>query len=280
VIDHTSLGGESGEDPAQIEVSVLGRRYSDRELARLVGAPDGALVQVQYVRRGAGVEQVAVEIRVKHPWYRSKPFYALSRGPDGRPMMYIAETRRDPAVRVESPSPTTGTPRDRVPGLGQTSRLHAIAMARAEGLTAIDINAGGPDQGQIGTKIWPLLGFDGPIPKPYLDALPMRLRQPLPLRAPQLSDLAHSPAGRQHLRAHPPGTLLGLRFDLDLDSGSSRVLRRYHREQGLRLTRSYVRHVRSLAKARGTAVSVSQGPPAEAEPIRQTRVPTPTRPRS
>jgi hypothetical protein len=187
---------------------IMGRPLSEKDLASLVGAPDDAKVNVT---RGWGGDN-SLSISIQHPGIETASRTLKRRGDD-------IVMKNDYFRTKES-------------GGGLGSRVIGRQMEQAErlGVTRIETQAARYDSGNtrtalIGYKVWPKMGYDGPLP----DASRAKLRQsnlPANLRnAKNISDLYGSKLGREWWEKH--GESIDVSFDMRPGSYSRRVMGEY-----------------------------------------------------
>ena len=192
-----SSASVSFDDRAKVDAvarQVFGRPVTGRTLATLAGAPDNA----------------RVELSAPHDWLVRAdvigPDYAATRSFHrdedlGRPIVNNDSLYIDKASRGK--------------GLGAAifgRQVEAAIKARA----AMIYCEAARGEDMTGYLVWPLLGYDGPIPAAVLAKLPERLRS-----ARLVSDLMESDAGREWWALH--GTTFEAEFDLAKGSRSRRV---------------------------------------------------------
>jgi hypothetical protein len=196
---------------------LFGRQLAPLEWAELVGAPDGALVDVVTVRADQAATSAGVLVRLSHPWLDGTALRVAYRDEAGR----LAITNVFLAVRPDAP-----------PGIATRLLALEVRKAAALGVEYLTLDAaGGPGSPFVGYAVWPRLGFTGPIPdavRRKLAALPAGH----PLRsARDVVDLVSRPGGRAWWRAN--GTEFRAFFDLSDGSASREVLRAYTQEKGI-----------------------------------------------
>lgn len=185
---------------------LFGRALSEQEWAVLIGAPDGATVDVT-----AGLSGAEIRLDARHPFIREMDRRVV-RDPLGRTI--IRNERL--FLRPEAPA-----------GLGTRILAHQVRSAALLGVAYLEATAiRGPLAN--GYYTWPLLGFDGSLSDATRRALPDRLRS-----ARSLHDLFGSPGGAEWWRLH--GETIDVHFDLSSRSLSSRRLRAYLARYAVRI---------------------------------------------
>jgi GNAT superfamily N-acetyltransferase len=201
-------GQAEDEVVAQIR-TILGRpRATLPDAANLAGAPDDAVVTVAVIpMHGSRIieiqaENVAVNLRI-----------LLYRRFDGKPIL------EDDQIDVS----------EELQRQGHGARLigrqveHAIRLGVAEILTYAVRN---DEAGDVGYWVWPLLGFDGRLPREVIERLPADLSS-----AQRVSELMKFEPGQSWWRSN--GDPINLVFDLGPNSLDLRHFRGYLRQKGL-----------------------------------------------
>jgi hypothetical protein len=200
-----------GQTEAQVVAvlrSLLGRpRATLRDAANLAGAPDDARVTVAVVpMHGRRI----IEVVAESPIIRIKVL--LHARPDGKPILV------DELIDV--------VPVAQRHGLGTRFLGRQVEQAVRLGIAEIRAYAiRGDQRGDVGYRVWPILGFDGPLPRQVLDELPPELAG-----ARRVSDLMATQEGREWWIRN--GDDINLTFDLSPNSPALRRFRAYLRRRG------------------------------------------------
>lgn len=189
---------------------LFGRAIGDPVWALLVGAPDGAVVEV--LPSPAQDYQHGVQLRVDHPWFNGTAIRYLFADADGD----VAMVNDWLHVRDEAP-----------PGIGTRLLAHQAATAESLGVLYLAAEAAGsPGSTVNGYYTWARLGFDGLIPEQVRAQLPSEWRA-----ARTVLDLIERPGGAVWWRTH--GRTYNATFDLRPGSRSWRVLQGYTLRKGI-----------------------------------------------
>ena len=213
--------------------ALFGAELSPGAVGELVGAPPNALI---HVRWDADVYKPRID--VEHP------LFTRWQGSKGMSFTF-QQHERDGNIALEPL--WLGIPKEAPPGTGTWVFSRMVEGARGldrklreadapARLTALRLEASGPELGHNGYYTWARLGADGPF---WTDEeLPPKLA-----KARMLSDLMMAPGGAEWWRKHGEGVLLT--FDLDPRSRSSRVLDDYARARSdlIPAVERYVRKV-------------------------------------
>lgn len=191
--------------------ALFARELPALEWASLVGAPDGARVDVLSDSSDYGP---VVHLRMAHPWLEGAALRYVYRDPEDR----VAIRNELLIVRDEAPE-----------GVGVRLLALQVRAARALGLAYLSAYAaGGPGSPFVGYSVWPRLGYNGPIPSAVRRRLPLEYQD-----ARDLLDLLVRPGGAVWWRRH--GTGFEATFDLGAGSRSLAVLAAYMERRGIRL---------------------------------------------
>ncbi len=203
---HVAPGQTEGQ-VVSVMRSILGRpRAALREAANLAGAPDDAMVEVSVVPRHG---RRAIQIRAENAATNLR--ILLYQGFDGKRIVEneqidVTETRRGQ-------------------GIGTRQLARQVEQARRLGIAEIQGYAARNDEtGDVGYLVWPLLGFEGVLPRDILERLPDNLSA-----ARRVSELIQDVDGRRWWREH--GDSLAVFFDLGPRSRAVRWLRAYLRRK-------------------------------------------------
>ena len=211
---HEPTGGGARPRPSELAQEFFGRALDPEEWAVLVGAPDGATVDVISLVHDS---RVAVRIAVEHPWFDGPSFRFLYRDREGR----LAIKNETLFLKAEAPR-----------GVGARILAHQVRAAAGLGVSYLAADAaGGPGTGVVGYLVWPRLGFNGPIPPAARRKLE-RLPTDDPLRgATDVLDLVSRRGGRQWWTAN--GSEFPAVFDLADGSFSRESLDTYTASRGI-----------------------------------------------
>jgi GNAT superfamily N-acetyltransferase len=201
--------GQTEDQIVAVMRSILGRpRATLRDAASLAGAPDDALVVVGMIPRHG---RRAIQIR------------AANESASLRILLYQRFDWK-PILENEQIDVVEGR---RGRGTGTALLGRQVEQARRLGIAEIQGYAARNDRiGDVGYLVWPLLGFEGILPRDILDRLPSSLSG-----ARKLSDLFRTVEGRQWWREN--GDSIPVVFDLGPRSRAVRWLRAYLRGKGL-----------------------------------------------
>jgi hypothetical protein len=189
---------------------LFGRNIDHATWARLVGAPDGATVEV--LPSPAPDYQHGVQLRVHHPWFVGPAIRYAFVNVDGQ----LAMANDWFQVQDEAPS-----------GVGTPVLTHQVREAQAQGFRDILAEAaGGPGSTLNGYYTWARLGFDGFIPRQIRPRLPASWRN-----AVFVLDLIEQPGGPAWWKAN--GRTYEGTFDVRASSRSVRILRSYTGERNI-----------------------------------------------
>jgi GNAT superfamily N-acetyltransferase len=200
--------GQTEAQVLSVMRSLLGRpRATLRDAASLAGSPDDARVTVAVIpRHGRWIIEVAAE----NPLIRIKVL--LHTRPDGKPLLVDELIDVAPVAQRQ--------------GLGTQFLGRQVEQAVRLGIVEIQAYAIRGDQGgDVGYRVWPILGFDGTLPRETLDKLPPELAA-----ARKISDLMETREGREWWIRD--GSDIDLTFDLSANSPARRRLRAYLRRKG------------------------------------------------
>jgi hypothetical protein len=188
--------------------SLLGRPRANRQdAASLAGAPDDARVTVAVIsRHGRRIIGVVAE----SPLLRIEVL--LSTRSDGKPVLDDELIDVVPAAQRQ--------------GLGTQFLGCQLEQALRLGIAEIRAYAIRGDQGgDVGYRVWPILGFDGSLPRGVIDELPPELTA-----ARRVSELMETREGREWWIRN--GDDISLTFDLSPNSPALRRFRTYLRLKG------------------------------------------------
>jgi len=189
---------------------LFGRSLQDREWGELVGAPDGAGVEV--LASPATGYRHGVQLLVHHPWFMGPAVRYVFWNVDRQ----LAMLNDSFWVREDAP-----------PGVGTRVFVHQVLAAQALGVGDILVEAAGALGSTMnGYYTWARLGFDGLIPVSVLRRLPPNWED-----AVSVLDLIDRQGGAEWWRRNGR-TFLGT-FDLREPSRSLRILRGYTEEKGI-----------------------------------------------
>jgi hypothetical protein len=178
---------------------------TDQQVAALVGAPDGADIKILWDKFGK-----KFDVTSRAQGFASDRYVKVGR--DGKPRVENFQVIIDPA------SPHKGT--------GARLFARQVDALTRTGQTEIKTNAKGSASNKkyVGYKVWPKLGYDGPVPNKYLRKMPAELRDQAG-DTPRLSDVLGTDAGRKWWDAN--GGDIDLAFDLRSGSASRMRLAAY-----------------------------------------------------
>jgi hypothetical protein len=224
VINRDPRDGDWGRDRnAKI---LFGRRLESHEYAALVGAPNGALVELIWE---AGGDRLRVQ--TSHPLFDGKQERVVRLGKDGKPYIHNEQF----ALKKDAP-----------PGMGTLIFERQVEGARAVGIERITLFAGGSPTSESynGYYTWPRLGFNTPL------RVAMGLGSPVPVKRgalppeyvglPDLHALFKAPGGAAWWKAN--GGAHAAEFDARPDSPHSAVLADYIAERQARVKSLWVKY--------------------------------------
>jgi hypothetical protein len=197
-----------GEGAVELTQSLFGRAVTDDEIGFLAGALDGAEVIVS-------VRKVGLFLDVKDAGRFETYETSIRRDADGSLWAYIHDVRTTAGLRGQ--------------GLGIRAFVRQVQAAREFGLTRFELWAAGHpgDQTHNGWLTWPKFGFDAPLNRLDLAALPRAYAG-----ARTLNDI-------MRLKAHAwwakQGSERAMIFYLRDDSSMMEQFQRYLNEKGLSL---------------------------------------------
>jgi len=200
--------GQSEGQVLSVMRSLLGRpRAKLEDTANLAGAPDDARVAAAVIpMHGRRI----IEVVAENPLIRIKVrLYTRS---DGKPIL------DDELIDV--------IPVAQQHGFGTRFLGRQVEQALRLGIVEIRAYAIRGDQGgDVGYRVWPIFGFDGPLPREVIEELPPEL-----CAARNVSDLMGTREGREWWIRN--GDDINLTFDLSPKSPALRRFRTYLRRKG------------------------------------------------
>jgi GNAT superfamily N-acetyltransferase len=172
---------------------IFARPTTDQNLASLAGAPDSVTVRI--VRVGQS-EKLNAYMETPH-WYSGSTFRKSATGP-------VIELD---TIEVMQGQQGKGIARKIVGRMIESASEHGVSRITMEAASGAE---------NVGYKVWPRMGFDGPIPASQKTVLPASLHG-----SERVSDLYATSAGREWWAAH--GGDVHLEFDLSPGSKSWRM---------------------------------------------------------
>lgn len=188
--------------------SLLGRpRATLQDAANLAGAPDDARVSVAVIPMD---RRRIIEVVAENPVIRIK--VRLSTRSDGKPVLDEELIDVVPVAQRH--------------GLGTQFLGRQLEQGLRLGIAEIRAYAiRGDPGGDVGYRVWPILGFDGPLPRGVIKELPAELAA-----ARRVSELMETREGREWWIRN--GDDISLTFDLSPNSPALRRFRAYLRRRG------------------------------------------------
>lgn len=150
--------------------TIFGKRKTQKQLAAMVGAPDGAEVSL---RAGAGSS--IISFKVKHP--NLEIFYGTIEKIEGQSVIDVG--------RLNVIEPLRGK------GIGTGIHGRMVDWASRLGVDRLEL-WGSAAEGDNGNITWPLLGYDGPLNAVHRQQLPEALRH-----AATIQELLAMPGGTE-----------------------------------------------------------------------------------
>ncbi len=184
-----SIGGpitrEERRHVAGAAREIFGKRRSLKQLASIVGAPDDARVFFGAAKGGS-----IISYRVEHPSLE-RAWGTLQRI-DGKVIHEIG--RFDVAEEQQRK------------GMAIRAQGRMVEQGARLGVRRLDLQGSRTDK-EVGYIVWPIMGYDGPLPAPITQRLPSRLKS-----AETLQKLLKSDEGMDWW--HAKGETIALSFDL------------------------------------------------------------------
>lgn len=191
---------------------LIGRDFTDEELAHAVGALDGAVLEVQK-KQGAG----ELRIEISHPLMDEQKRW-MRRDAQGDLLIFNYRFYK----KKDTPS---GASVDSL--LRQVRGARALGVKRLETFGAGDFTTSQQPNGEIGYLLWAKFGFDAPLNKRYQN---LANDEPSLSGANTLNDVINTLAGEKWW--HEVGSGLTMIFDLAPNSSSMMIFRSYLRRKG------------------------------------------------
>ncbi len=211
VVIYPPLANSALPPVPELARALFGTGIAEATWAALVGAPDGAVIEVLVDSSDAGP---AIQLRLHHPWLVGPAIRYVYRDRDGRVAV------RNVYLQVDDAAP---------PGIATRILAHQVAAAKMLGVDYLTAEAaGGPASPLIGYFVWARLGYTGPIPDRVRQRLPAVYRD-----AVDVLDLVTRPGGAEWWRRY--GQAFEATFDLREGSRSLDALTAYTLRQGIRL---------------------------------------------
>jgi hypothetical protein len=189
---------------------IFGRDMSDQDLASLVGAPKDATVRV---RKGWGDgDSASITLQTDHPGIVGQERTLYRRGND---------------VVIHNDYFRT---KNQGGGLGSEVIGRQMEQAQRLGVTKIETQAArwdssDPKDAMIGYKVWPKMGYDGPLPMASRQKLATSSLPPAQRSATKISELYKTKEGRDWWEKH--GQSIDVSFDMRPGSYSRRAMSAY-----------------------------------------------------
>lgn len=219
-VEITTGGNVTQEWVDQSIENHLGKNAKIEDIASMVGAPDGAKVELtagfvpEDMREHFGELHGKLSVTVKGAGYQA----LRTIGRDDKGELVV----KNEFFEVSKDKQGSG--------LGMEIFGRQVEQASKLGISRIDTQAAG-DYSQIdkwnGYYTWPRLGYDGAIPSHVGSKLPTKFK-----KAKNVSDLMKTKDGRDWWKKN--GDEVELSFDLSKDSQSQRVLKSYLGAKGIR----------------------------------------------
>jgi hypothetical protein len=191
---------------------LIGRDFTDEELAHAVGALDGAVLEV---RKKKGADELRIDLQ--HPFMQEQERW-LRRDAQGDLLIFNYRFYKKPAA-------PKGVSVDSL--LRQVVGAQALGAKRLETFGAGDFTTAGQPNGEIGYWHWAKCGFDAPLSQ-YYQGLAAAERGLEDVKT--LNEVIDRPGGADWW--YRVGAALTMKFDLAFDSSMMRIFRDYVRRKG------------------------------------------------
>ena len=199
-------------DAREFARELIGRDFTDEELAHAVGALDDAVIEV---RKKQGADELRIEIR--HPWLSEQKRW-MRRDAQGDLLIFNYRFYK----KKDTPS---GVSLDSL--VRQVSGARALGVQRLETFGAGDFTSAQQPDGEIGYWLWAKFGFDAPLSEADQQIAAAELGL---AGVKTLNDIIDRPGGEYWW--YRAGSGLTMKFDLASDSSMMRVFRDYVRRKG------------------------------------------------
>lgn len=191
---------------------LIGRDFTDEELAHAVGALDGAMLEV---RKKKGTDELRVTI--SHPFVSEQERW-IRRDQQGGLLIFNYRFYK----AKDAPS---GLSVDSL--LRQIKGARALGVKRLETFGAGDFTTAQQPNGEIGYWLWAKFGFDAPLSQAYQL---LAAAEPTLVGVKTLNEVMDRPSGEAWW--YRVGFALTMKFDLTPDSSSMMIFRNYIRRKG------------------------------------------------